>query len=114
MFELRLLCAEDQVESVSDALEALDALSVSVEDADAHTDAEQALFGEPGLPAPKEGWQRSRVIALFTKEDEANEASQLLQAQDFFDGCQVLGVAAVPDEDWVRLTQSQFAPVPVT
>ena len=43
MFELSLLCPEDRVESVSDALEALDALSVSVEDADAQTDAEQAL-----------------------------------------------------------------------
>ena len=48
MFELRLLCPEDQVETLSDALDALDALSVSVEDADAQTDAEQALFGEPG------------------------------------------------------------------
>jgi ribosomal protein L11 methyltransferase len=38
---------------------------VSVEDADAQTDAEQALFGEPGMPPPKDGWQRSRVVALF-------------------------------------------------
>lgn len=30
-----------------DALDASGALSVSVEDADAQTDAEQALFGEP-------------------------------------------------------------------
>jgi len=114
MFELRLLCPEESIESVSDALDALDALSVSVEDADAHTDAEQALFGEPGLPPPKEGWQRSRVLALFAGEDAAREAARLLQAQDFFAGCQVLGVAPVPDEDWVRLTQSQFAPVPIT
>ena len=77
MFELRLLCPEERVEPVSDALDALDALSVSVEDADAQTDAEQALFGEPGLPPPKEGWQRSRVIALFGEEQAArtNEAS---------------------------------------
>jgi ribosomal protein L11 methyltransferase len=114
MFELRLMCPEERVEPVSDALEALDALSVSVEDADVHTDAEQALFGEPGLPPPKEGWQRSRVIALFSTEQAANEAALLLQAQDFFDQCQVLGVAPVPDEDWVRLTQSQFAPVSIT
>jgi ribosomal protein L11 methyltransferase len=114
MFELRLLCAEDQVESVSDALEALDALSVSVEDADAHTDAEQALFGEPGMPPPKEGWQRSRVLALFPDEKTATEAANLLQAQDFFAGGQVLAVAEVQDQDWVRLTQSQFAPVDVT
>lgn len=114
MFELRLMCPEDRVESLSDALDALDALSVSVEDADAQTDAEQALFGEPGMPAPKEGWQRSRVIALFEKEESAREAATLLQAQDFFDTCQVLGINGVPDQDWVRLTQSQFAPVEIT
>lgn len=114
MFELRLMCPEDRVESLSDALDALDALSVSVEDADAQTDAEQALFGEPGMPAPKEGWQRSRVIALFDKEEATREAAALLQAQDFFDTCKVLGINAVPDQDWVRLTQSQFAPVEIT
>ena len=114
MFELRLMCPQDRVEGLSDALDALDALSVSVEDADAQTDAEQALFGEPGMPAPKGGWNRSRVIALFEKELLAAEASTLLQAQDFFDTCEVLGINAVPDQDWVRLTQSQFAPVEIT
>jgi ribosomal protein L11 methyltransferase len=114
MFELRLMCPEALVEILSESLDALDALSVSVEDADAQTDAEQALFGEPGLPAPKEGWQRSRVIALFANEDLATEAEQLLKAQDFFEGCHVLGRAPVADQDWVRLTQSQFAPVDIT
>jgi ribosomal protein L11 methyltransferase len=114
MFELRLLCPEERVESVSDALEALDALSVSVEDADAQTPAEQALFGEPGMPPPKEGWQRSIVIALFAEEAQANEAAGLLAPQDFFQGCKVLAVQPVPDQDWVRLTQSQFEPVEIT
>ena len=114
MFELSLMCPEDRVESISDALDALDALSVSVEDADAQTDAEQALFGEPGMPPPKEGWQRSRVHALFAQQTQAQEAATLLQAQDFFDGCQILAVADVPEQDWVRLTQSQFTPVEVT
>jgi ribosomal protein L11 methyltransferase len=113
-FELRLLCAEDQVEAVSDALDALDALSVSVEDADAHTDAEQALFGEPGMPPPKEGWQRSLVLALFQQRDQAEQAAVLLAAQDFFEGGRVIGIEAVPEQDWVRLTQSQFAPVEIT
>ena len=114
MFELRLMCPESRVEAVSDALDALDALSVSVEDADAQTDAEVALFGEPGMPAPKDGWQRSRLTALFTEQAEATLAGELLQAQDFFDGCEVLGTTAVPEQDWVRLTQSQFAPVDIT
>lgn len=114
MFELRLLVPEDQVETVGEALDALDALSVSVEDADAATPAEQALFGEPGMPPPKEGWQRSLVLALFHAEDEARDAAELLQPQEFFAGCQVLGVATVPEQDWVRLTQSQFEPVQIT
>lgn len=114
MFELSLMCPEDRVEVLSDALDALDALSVSVEDADAQTDAEQALFGEPGMPPPKDGWQRSRVLALFPTQDLAQEAATLLAAQDFFADCQVLGLAQVPDQDWVRLTQSQFAPVEIT
>jgi ribosomal protein L11 methyltransferase len=108
------MAPEDRVEMLGDALDALDALSVSVEDADAQTDAEQALFGEPGMPPPKEGWQRSRVIALFAGEALANEAASVLALQDFFDGCEVLGVAPVPEQDWVRLTQSQFAPVEIT
>jgi ribosomal protein L11 methyltransferase len=114
MFELSLLCPEDRVDVLSEALDALDALSVSVEDADAQTPAEQALFGEPGMPPPKDGWQRSRIVALFAHEALAQEAAQLLSVQDFFAGCHVLGVALVPDQDWVRLTQSQFAPVDIT
>jgi ribosomal protein L11 methyltransferase len=111
MFELALLCPQDKVEALSDALEAL---SVSVEDADAHTDAEQALFGEPGLPPPKAGWQRSKVVALFQEEAAAHDAVRLLQAQDFFAGCEVLAISPLADQDWVRLTQSQFAPVAIT
>lgn len=114
MFELVLLVPEDRIEPVSDALDALEALSVSVVDADAHTDAEQALFGEPGMPAPRGGWQRSRLHALFPDEASAREAARLLVLQDFFAGCESLGAQAVPDQDWVRLTQSQFDPVEVT
>jgi ribosomal protein L11 methyltransferase len=114
MFELSLMCPEDRVEVLSDALDALDALSVSVEDADAQTDAEQALFGEPGMPPPKEGWQRSRMLALFATRALADEAVTLLQAQDFFEGCHIMAIDQVADQDWVRLTQSQFAPVEIT
>ena len=114
MFELVLLVPESGVESVSDALDALDALSVSVEDADAHTDHEQALFGEPDMPPPKAGWSRSRVVALFATETLAVDAAELLKAQEFFTDCAVVAIQNVPEQDWVRLTQSQFAPVEIT
>lgn len=114
MHELRLLCPEERVEAVGDALEALDALSISVEDADAQTPAEQALFGEPGMPPPKEGWQHSLVIALFAEESQAHDAARLLAPQDFFEGCKLVAIVHVPEQDWVRLTQSQFEPVEIT
>ncbi len=114
MFELVLLAPVDSVEVLSEALDALDALSVSVEDADAQTPAEQALFGEPGMPPPKAGWERSRVVSLFATEALARDAASVLAAQDFFAGCQPIAIQAVPEQDWVRLTQTQFTPVEIT
>jgi ribosomal protein L11 methyltransferase len=66
------------------------------------------------MPAPEQGWQRSRVLALFPNHAAASEAAALMQAQDFFADCHILGVAEVPEQDWVRLTQSQFSPVEIT
>ncbi len=114
LFELVLVCREDDVEVVSDALMEIDALAVSVEDADADTDAERALFGEPGMPAPKPGWQRSSVKALFQTEAEATECVTLLLAQDWAEHVHVQSVQAIEEQDWVRLTQSQFEPVEIT
>ncbi|MDF3835564.1 50S ribosomal protein L11 methyltransferase [Cupriavidus basilensis] len=103
--------AQDQAEAWSDALFDLGALSVSVEDADADTPDEQPLFGEPGLEPTRLAWNRSRVVALF--DDSADPVLVVAAAAN------ALGVDPVPayqlrpveDQDWVRLTQSQFAPI---
>ncbi|MEY2891217.1 MAG: hypothetical protein RJA98_1125 [Pseudomonadota bacterium] len=115
LYELVLGAPEPLVENLSDALiDELGAVSVSVEDADANTDAEQALFGEPGMPAPRGGWERSVLKALFATEAEATEAVTLLMAQDWTEGVTVQQLAPVVEQDWVRLTQSQFNPVDIT
>jgi len=115
MVELQLRVPESLVETVSDALiDQLSALSVSVEDADADTAAERALYGEPGLPAPGPGWQRSLVKALFDDARQATEAAALLLAQPEAGRVTLLAVAELPEQDWVRLTQSQFEPVAIT
>jgi ribosomal protein L11 methyltransferase len=114
MFELQLLCPESDVEMCSEALLSLDALSVSVEDADLGTPQEQALFGEPGMPQEGLAWQRSVIKALFEQENAAKEALGLLQVQDFFAASRYLALVEVPAQDWVRLTQSQFSPVAIT
>jgi len=115
MFELVLRAPQALVEAVSDALsDELDALSVSVEDADADTDDEQALFGEPGLPAPSPGWNRSTLRALFDDRDQAEAAATVLLAQDWTTGLHVQALQELAMQDWVRITQSQFEPIPIT
>lgn len=113
MVELSLLCPQQQVEDVADALQALDALSVSVEDADALTDAEQALFGEPGMVPETIGWRHSTIKALFVDAASAHDAARVLGAQDFFARCTLQGITPLAEQDWVRLTQSQFEPVAI-
>jgi ribosomal protein L11 methyltransferase len=111
--ELVVVLAREHAESLSDALLELGALSVSVEDADADTPDEQPLFGEPGLVPDHAAWQHSRVIALLSPDHEpavllaaaANEIG-LPDAPQF-------DVREVEEQDWVRLTQSQFEPIPI-
>ncbi|RKP48551.1 50S ribosomal protein L11 methyltransferase [Pararobbsia silviterrae] len=111
--ELVIEIGREHAEALSDALLDLGALSVSVEDADADTPDEQPLFGEPGLTPEREAWTHSRVIALV---DSDAQPDVLLAA-----AANELGLAHTPaytvrdvaDEDWVRLTQSQFDPIPI-
>lgn len=115
MVELALQVAEDSVERLSDALLfELGALSVSVEDADAGTANESAIFGEPGLPAPSSAWPHSVVKALFDQPQEAADAWEALAAQDGRDAIRRHTITPVADQDWVRLTQSQFESVAIT
>jgi ribosomal protein L11 methyltransferase len=118
MVELMLLAAASDVETLTDALMELDALAVTVEDADADTPDEAPIFGEPGMPATLgeqiRGWRHSVLKALFEDEATATEAATVLLAEDQFDDLHVQGLQTLADQDWVRLTQSQFDPVPIT
>ena len=106
----------DKAEALSDALMEAGALSVSIEDADAGTDAEKPQFGEPGH-LPTSLWDHSRVIALF---DGATGAGELEAA--LAEASRAAGLPAVPDfstaevaeQNWVQLTQSQFDPIRIT
>ena len=115
MFELVLQVSQQHVEQAGDLLaDDLEALSVSVEDADAGGPEEHALFGEPGLPAPGPGWERSTMRALFEDEDTATRAAAFMLGQPWPSGLHLVSMQTVQDQDWVRLTQSQFDPVPIT
>ena len=100
----------EQAEDFSDTLMELGALSVSVEDADEGTEAEQALFGEPGMEPVTQAWQHSRVVALIDLDtDHAQLLSQAAMALNIPPPPYRLRVVA--EQDWVRLTQAQFEPI---
>ena len=99
-------------ESLSDALMEAGALSVSVEDADVGTDAEQPLFGEPGMEPKEAAWERSRVVALTEADaDHAAIVAAAAAACGVDPRALVRSLRSVADQDWVRLTQSQFEPI---
>jgi ribosomal protein L11 methyltransferase len=115
MYELVLHVAQRVVDGVGDTLmQEWQALSVSVEDADAGTSAERAMFAEPGMPAAQPGWEHSWVRALFDDDTLATRAAAAVLAQDGAQDVRVHAIQHVPDQDWVRLTQSQFDPVRIT
>ncbi|WP_426104263.1 50S ribosomal protein L11 methyltransferase [Massilia sp. TSP1-1-2] len=109
--EVVIEIAQGHAEALSDALMEAGALSVSVEDADEGTDQEKPLFGEPGMEPKEAAWEHSRVVALT--DVDADQAAIVAEA------AAAIGLAAAPaftvrdvsDQDWVRLTQSQFAPI---
>ena len=114
MREIVLMCAEHEAENLSDALLELGVLSVSVEDADEDTDQERPLYGEPGLEPKVFAWNRNRVVALLPDDLEAANLVQLLRDHSVLDVPEDdWFVREVPDNDWVRLTQSQFGPIQV-
>ena len=109
--EIVIEVARAHAETLSDALIDAGALSVSVEDADEGTADEKPLFGEPGMEPDEAAWDRSRVVALA--DTDSDHAAIVAEA------AASVGLPATPEyttrrveeQDWVRLTQSQFAPI---
>ncbi|MEN3363718.1 MAG: ribosomal protein methyltransferase [Burkholderiales bacterium] len=109
--EIVIEVARDHAEALSDALMDAGALSVSVEDADEGTEAEQPLFGEPGMEPKEAAWERSRVVALAAAD--ADHAAIVAEAAAAIElaAAPAYTLRPVEEQDWVRLTQSQFDPI---
>ncbi|MCM5570691.1 50S ribosomal protein L11 methyltransferase [Burkholderiaceae bacterium FT117] len=111
--ELIFVVGQDEVEAWSDALLECGAVSVQAEDADDGSPDEQAIFGEPGEPAPAPGWTRTRLAAMIGPDVDPRrliaEAAALCGRPEPTRHA----LRPVPELDWVRQTQSQFEPIPV-
>ena len=100
-------------EALADALLDAGALAVSIEDADAGTSAEQPQFGEPGSIS-RPGWEHSRVVALLAPDTDAGLLLSACAVQAGLEELPVFAQETVAEQDWVRLTQSQFEPIRVS
>ncbi len=100
-------------EALSDALVAAGAISVSVEDALAGTAHETPQFGEPGSPGTPL-WERSRIVALFGPADDLAMRIDAAARKVGLGATPAMALEEVAEQDWVRLTQSQFDPIRVS
>lgn len=102
-----------KVLAVSDALIEAGALSVDVTDAQAGTDRETSIFGEPGQDLEL-AFGSNRVVALFEPEADLLGAIERARAAAGFSVSPEYKITEVAEQDWVRLTQSQFTPIRVS
>ncbi len=114
LISISILLDRDSADLFGDALIEAGALSVSVVDADEGTDAERAIFGEPGASGGL--WDRCQLTALFPADDEnTNAVAAMWQAADTL-GITTLNFTQVQvdDIDWVKQNQQQFQPIGIS
>ncbi|TAG04477.1 MAG: 50S ribosomal protein L11 methyltransferase [Betaproteobacteria bacterium] len=105
----------EAADAIADALMESGALAVDVADLNAESDAEQPIFGEPGM-ALDQRWADSRIAALFDS-DVATDAIEAIWMNLRAQSNAALGpheFRVVPETDWVRATQAQFEPIEIT
>jgi ribosomal protein L11 methyltransferase len=104
-----LVVAGEHAQALCDALETEGALSTDLSDADAGSDREQAVFGEPGAEAAP--WPRCRLSALFDASADVSAALDAALAAAGMAEVQAASLDRLEDADWVALTQKQFEPM---
>lgn len=109
--QLKINIDSRRAEQISDIFFDLGALSVSIEDQYEGTELEQPIFNEPGMEVDKL-WEHSTVVVLLSEDQELEDiinsaANELGSEFEYI-------VETVDDQDWVRLTQSQFDPIEIT
>ncbi len=105
----------EAADAIADALLEAGALAVDVADLHAESDAEQPIFGEPGM-ALSQRWSDSRIAALFEGDASPDELEALWNSlrAEATDSLGVHEFRVVPETDWVRATQAQFEPIEIT
>lgn len=108
--ELSLIVRIEQQPGAEEALDELGALSITLQDADAETPDEQAIF-EPGvgeLPL----WPTITLNALFDADTDRRGLTETLgELLPWLEPDQLL-FREVADQDWERVWMDQYKPMP--
>jgi len=103
----------EHAEALSEVLLDSGALSVDMLDADADSRQEQAIFGEPG-GSPPGVWLHNRVSALFEENQDVGRILRTAAGRIGLSPLPDYRIESLPDNDWVRLTRSQFGPIQIS
>ena len=103
---------KQEVDSISDFLIDIGAISTSIEDSNLNQNNEELIFGEPHNQL-QQFWKNNTLQALFEKKIDIEIIKAALIAK--FDTL-IFSIEAhdIQDQDWVKLTQSQFSPIKIT
>lgn len=112
--EVHFLCDEKSAEDFGDLLLDAGAMSVTIEDADRDKPDEVPLYGEPGLEPQTLAWRRSRLSVLVAEDFDAVTSATIAAKALGIEVPQIESDSAVPDENWVKVTQAQFKPTRVS
>ena len=100
-------------EALNNLLIELGALSVDTHDADTGTQHEQPLF-EQFDDSLKTTWPNIEITALFEENVDVTAIMQTAVQNAQLPCLPVYRIKKIEDQDWVRLTQSQFGPIKIS
>jgi len=100
---------KEDVDSISDYLIELGAISTSIEDTNLNQNNEELIFGVPNIQS-QQFWENNTVQALFEKKINIEIIKAAIKNK-FTDAILSLSTKDVEDTDWVKSTQTQFSPI---
>jgi len=110
---VRITVEAARAETLSESLIEAGALSVSLEDANADSIDETPIFGEPDMPDAGL-WDQCIVVALLSEDADANDILKRAGKQAGISKLPEYDLERIAEQDWVRLTQSQFEPISIS
>ena len=106
---LTFFAEEKDINSLSEELGNIGALSIFIQDKNLNNNDEELIFGEPHSGSNK-FWATSQIQALFSDSIDIKKIQRKM-ISNFKDINFIFNASSVSETDWVQLSQSQFKPI---